>query len=106
MFIRISSNGSVSLHELEDFQRFKLISELPQSSLCKLRRSLGVIGEIENSRQAWVKVGPFLKFMEPYPDEAWLMKFNDMVNTARPYGYVRDEPLSIGAHIEWQECSD
>ncbi len=101
MFILLSQYGSVSFEDTDDFSRFKIVSELPQSNLEAIVSALQGLAVVESAERVWVSAVEMGVRSGRDTDQAWCAKFEQMIEGSRPYGYIRDNPTMIAGHIEW-----
>src|SRR3546814_550410 len=100
MFIRVKADKSIELQALNDFQNFKVVSLLDQSNLSALSEALNDLAVVESHDMAWVWAQALSARIVPAPEVRSLAHCNSMIEGASRYGYIRDNPLAIGAHIE------
>ena len=101
MFIKLSSNGSVTLEDRDNFRAFKLVIEGGPEGLEIARRALNGIVEIPDQGIAWVSERQLRQRQEVAQDATWQQNFAAMVEKARPHGWIDDARKAIKAHIEW-----
>lgn len=101
MFISISGRGEVSVEDTDDFRRFKIVSELAQSDMARLVSALQDLALVETAERAWVFAAEMSKRSGRGSDATWCASFEQMIESSKKYGYIREHPTMIAAHIEW-----
>jgi hypothetical protein len=102
MYIRIAANGAIAFEDLDDFKRFKIVSQIPQERLDRLSSALEGLGVVEDAARVWVSAEAFSRRVPTARDAVWQKKYQSMIDASRKYGYIRDNPLAIASHIEWE----
>lgn len=100
MIIRMSPDRQIHLDDLMDFRRFKIVVEARQTEALDVKKAFAGFAAFEGKAQAWINAQALRDLAGP--DAEWNRGFDGMVAMARPHGWIRDEPLHIAAHVEWQ----
>jgi hypothetical protein len=103
MYVTIKTDMSVAIEGLADFKRFNIVSQVPGKNIDQVKQALAGLASVENDNKVWVSADAFINRIPTAKDEAWLANFHSMIESSRKYGYIRDNPLAIAAHIEWQD---
>ena len=103
MHIRISRDGGVEIRELDDFRRFSIRPDFGRDEKSLLRAVDSRI-EFTSDNQAWVEASLVQDRAGWASGDAASAGFERMIEKARPHGWIRDNPLSIAAHIEWPQA--
>jgi hypothetical protein len=101
MFIKLSSDGRVTLEDRDNFRAFKLVIEGGPDGLEAARRALAGTAELPDQATAWVSETTLRERHEVAQDATWQQNFSAMVEKARPHGWIDDAHKAIKAHIEW-----
>jgi hypothetical protein len=102
MYITVAADGSIAFEELDDFRRFKIVSRIPQDQLGRLSSALEGLGAVEDAARVWIFADAYSRRVPAAGDADWQEKFQAMIDVSRKYGYIRDEPLAIASHVEWE----
>ena len=98
MIVRVAADRSARVVEPEDFRRFKVQLE---GGIPRVPGPVGEALELENADTAWVHAGWLFQNPERETEAGWRQGLERMIAGARKYGWIRDEPLMIKAHVEW-----
>jgi len=103
MIVLVKADNSVSLVQADDFKRFHCEIQISNAGLEQAQSALRGIVELESRETAWVDVDALLALRRDSTAPQWEASVQAMVAKARPFGWVRDEPLAIKSHIVWQD---
>lgn len=101
MFIKLDSNGKVTLEDPNNFRAFKVVIESEVAGIYNARSTLDGLAELEDEETAWVSQSALRARPEVAQDAAWQQSFGAMIEKARPHGWIDDQRQAIKAHIEW-----
>lgn len=97
MFLRLDVDHRWTLESVDDFKRFKVVSEISADELRLATTGPDVI--LDLSGDAWVAPEFVTKLAGGRADRAWRQEFEKMVADAASSGWV-DEAGRIKAHVE------
>jgi hypothetical protein len=103
MFVKVATDGGVSLEEKDNFRAFKLVVEGGPARLDQARRALSGTAEVQDQGHAWIYEQALRKRPEVANDAAWQGNLGAMIEKAKPHGWVDEAKQAIRAHIEWTE---
>ena len=101
MFVKLSTNGRVTLEDRDNFRAFKLVIEGEPDTLATARRALAGSADLPDQSTAWIFEAALRSRPEVAADTAWQTNLNGMIEKARPHGWIDDQRKAIKAHIEW-----
>ena len=99
MFIHVSRDYAVALEEPQEFKRFNLAVDAPQSDRAQLVEALTGVASLSEDGHAWVSEA-WLRARDPAPQ--WQEGLTAMIVVAKKYGWVDEAAKAIRAHIEWR----
>jgi hypothetical protein len=97
MVILIAADLSARVVDPMDFRRFKVQFE---TGCRPATGPLNAAVVLEDSTTAWVH-GQWLLDYSEKTDNAWRDGLESMIKAARRFGWIKDDPLMIKAHVEW-----
>ncbi|MDB5512143.1 MAG: hypothetical protein JWR08_1626 [Enterovirga sp.] len=103
MIIRLDERRTIHVEDRLDFKRFKLVVAGEPSGLDAAASAVGDLASFETAEKAWVSADR-LKALVPDRTPEWDAGFARMIESARPYGWIKDDPVRIGAHVEWSDA--
>ena len=103
MFVKLSSDGRVTLEEHDNFRAFKLVVEGGPAGLDAVRRALAGTADLPDQAHAWIYEAALRARPEVAQDAAWQQSLGTMIEKARPHGWIDDTRRAIKAHIEWTQ---
>ena len=103
MFVKLATNGSVTLEDRDNFRAFKLVVEGDTSGLDAARRALSGTAELPDQSTAWMFEAALRQRHEVAQDATWQQNLGAMIEKARPHGWIDDARKAIKAHIEWTQ---
>jgi hypothetical protein len=103
MFVKVATDGRVTLEDRDNFRAFKLVIEGSPVALDAARRALAGIAEMPDRSYAWISEAALRQRAETAQDAGWQQNFGIMIDKARSHGWIDDTRNAIRAHIEWTE---
>lgn len=103
MFVKVATDGSVSLEDRDNFRAFKLVVEGGPARLDQARRALGGTAELPDQATAWIYEKALRERTEVSGDAAWQRDLGTMIEKAKPHGWIDEQKKAIKAHIEWTQ---
>jgi hypothetical protein len=103
MIIHVLKDMTVQLEQLDDFKKFAIVADATDDHVGRMEQALAGLAELESSRQAWVFADALKARSGLVSDADWREKFDRMVSAAANYGWVKDDPTRVAAHIVWQD---
>ncbi|MGE0212056.1 MAG: hypothetical protein AB7S41_10205 [Parvibaculaceae bacterium] len=100
MIIVIDNHGKANLTGTDDFRRFEILVENPQTTAARVAAALSGLGEMEGDGVAWISEPALIKLAGRDKDAEWLASFSAMKDYARRFGWVDDTRSAIRAHIK------
>ncbi|HUN13033.1 MAG TPA: hypothetical protein PLE50_12300 [Rhabdaerophilum sp.] len=102
MHVRLSRDGSAGIEERDDFKRFSVRPDFGRGDAAARARADPRIVFVSDD-QVWVEAALVMEragWSIPGPAADAFMQ---MLEKARPHGWVRDAPLAVAAHVEWPD---
>jgi hypothetical protein len=103
MFVKVSVTGGVQFEDRDNFRAFKLVVEGGRTKLDAVRQTLAGIAELPDPDTAWVFEAALRRWPEAAQDVAWQQGLTEMIEKAKPYGWIDAQRKAIKAHVEWLE---
>ena len=103
MFVKLATDGRVTLEDRDNFRAFKLVVEGSPVRLDAVRRALAGTAEVPNHALAWISEVALRRWPEVAQDAAWQQNLGTMIEKARPHGWIDEVRKAVRAHIEWTE---
>ena len=103
MFLKVSADHSVTLEDSGNFRAFKLVVTGNPSKLDAIREALAGVAELPDDKTAWISESALRNSKDVAQDQAWQQSLSDMIEKAKPHGWIDEQRKAIKAHIEWQE---
>lgn len=103
MFIKIAVAGVVTLEDRNNFRAFKLVVTGNPAKLDAIRKALAGVAELPDEKTAWVSEVALRRWDGAAQDQAWQQHLSNMIEKAKPHGWIDEQRKAIKAHIEWQE---
>lgn len=99
MFVTAGQKAAPRVEDQENFRAFKLVVQGGENALTGLRKAppAGLTFEEDH---AWIAADALVSWAGRAEDAAWRENLHRMIAFARQHGWVREEPLSIRAHVE------
>jgi len=101
MIVKLTADRQILLDESDNFRAFKLVIEGRLEDLDAARAALAGTAELVDADTAWVSQDALRTQTEVDTDTAWQQAFAEMIETARPHGWIDDARKAIKAHVEW-----
>jgi hypothetical protein len=101
MIIHVDASCAVQVKDSKDFKRFKVQVDAAATSFDKVRVGTAPAVTFESREVAWVSAKALFDLPSLRDDPEWKAELEAMIAKARPHGWIKEEPLSIKAHIEW-----
>ena len=96
MYILIHNDHSLSLEEVDDMNRFSIISHSSSGEL----NALHAISEPAEDNHYWIDANAVIDLSPRKDDQDWLEGFWKMLEKSAPYGYADLQRKRVKAHIE------
>ena len=101
MFLKVATDGRVTLEDRDNFRAFKLVVEGGPAAIYTARSALSEIAELPDETTAWIAEAALRRWPEVAQDAAWQQNLGTMIEKARPHGWIDDARKAIKAHVEW-----
>ena len=101
MFVKVLTDGKVTLEDAGNFRAFKVVIEGSPDKIDNARRALMGLADVSDKDTAWVFESGLRQRPEVAQDAAWQQSLGTMIEKARPHGWIDDARKAIKAHIEW-----
>ncbi len=101
MFVKLVADRTVTLEDRDNFRAFKVVVAGRREDLDAVRRALQGKAELSDADTAWVFEDALRGWPEIAGDAAWQTQLTNMIDKARPHGWIDDERKAIKAHVEW-----
>jgi hypothetical protein len=103
MFVKVSASGDVTLEDRNNFRAFKLVATGNAMKLNAVRSALAGVADVPDDKTAWISEDALRHWEGVAEDQAWQQNLSNMIEKARPHGWIDESKKAIKAHIEWQE---
>ena len=104
MIVFIHADGRAELREPGTLNKFRVDIDAGRAVLASITEKTASLLSFEDDATAWVPVSALLAMSGAPQDRMWRDDVHAMMEKARPYGWVRDEPApSIKAHVVWAD---
>ena len=102
MELHLHADDRLTLEDPENFRAFKLVVEQPRANFAHVREVLAGTILLSDADTAWVsELG--LRALSGHPgDHAWHKKLAEMIEKAKPHGWIDEANQAIKAHVEWR----
>ena len=101
MFLKLSAAGELTFEDRENFRAFKLVASGDRSNLEAVCKAVAGTADLPDAETAWILEDALRHWPDVENDDAWQQKFSEMIEKARPHGWIDDQRKAIKAHIEW-----
>jgi len=101
LIIRIASDRTVHIEESDNFRKFKVAVDLPESSYAEVAGANPGTISFDDAKTAWVSIEALRGWKGLKDDAAWQNGLSAMIKAAEPHGWISAEKQAIKAHIEW-----
>lgn len=95
--IVVLEKETLSLRDGDDFGRFSLLCIGTRPAAGKAPGDI----EITPDKHAWIPVSTVERLRGAPASDTWHLRFREMVEKARKFGWVDNEGLRIKAHVEY-----
>jgi hypothetical protein len=102
MYVLIDRAGSASLQDAENFDSFKLVTELPQAMLMSALETAAGVGSVADADHAWI-LERWLRAQGAAQGADWAPRFEGMLAYAHKQGWIKSG--AVRAHIEWRAAA-
>jgi len=90
---------SAQLLGTDDLKRFHCVFQFPKTEGTEVADLLAPYGVLDTLGYAWITVDAIIRLAA---DDDLRHRLEPMVAYARAKGWMRDEPLQLRGHIEWE----
>lgn len=101
MEILVKSDLTLDIGDAFNFRKFSLRAEHPAGALDRVAEACTGLATFEPDGHAWIDAQRLLDWPVLRDDPRWGEGLKAMMEKARPYGWIRDQPLCIKAHVDW-----
>jgi hypothetical protein len=101
MRICLDRDNNVHLDEASDFRRFSVVVEQDVARIERVRQALSGIAVLPDSNSAWVSEAALRKWAGLDESADWQEGLTNMIEKARPHGWVDENARAIKVHVEW-----
>lgn len=103
MYLKISSDRSVSLEDADDFKRFNILVDNPPPADWQTNGPFQVMAEDAGEGHHWLDADAVAKLSPRRDDDAWLTAYWNMLTGAERYGFYDSARRKIKAHVVFAE---
>jgi hypothetical protein len=100
MYLVVGKTFDVRLEEPTDFKKFHIEVAHPASAAEKVGAALKGIASLDDTGHAWVSAARLRAW--PGVDAAFRDGLANMIEKAKPYGWIDEAKDAIKAHVKWQ----
>jgi hypothetical protein len=101
MIISVHATNDVTLDEPQNFRAFKVAVNIPDATLEEARHALAGIATLPDRETAWVSAEALRQWRSVKDDTEWQKGLDEMIEKARPQGWIDETNKTIKAHVEW-----
>ena len=95
MFILVSTNGSLSLQDSDNFREFSIVDESNGLAV----GSLAKIGQPAEDDHFWLDANAIIELSARETDQQWTDAFWEMLARVEAYGYSNMSDQQVKAHL-------
>ena len=104
MIVFIHADGRAELREPGTLNKFRVDIDAGRTTLGAITDKSASLLSFEDDATAWVDLAALFTLSGAPQDRMWRDDVHAMIEKARPYGWVRDEPApAIKAHVVWAD---
>ena len=101
MYLKLSATGELTLEDRDNFGAFKFVAAGDSRNLGPVRKAVAGTAELPDAETAWILEDALRHWPGVENDDAWQWNFSEMIEKARPHGWIDDARKAIKAHVEW-----
>ncbi len=101
MIIRITAERTLQVEDAQNFRKFKVAVDLPDSRYQDAARANPAAVRFDDPKTAWVSIAALRAFDGLKEDQAWQDGLSAMIKAAEPHGWISPDKAAIKAHVEW-----
>lgn len=102
MEIIVKTDFGLDIGDPFNFRKFSLRAEHPANAAARVAEACAGLAAFEPDNHAWIDAQRLLDWPVLRDDPRWSEGLRAMMEKARPYGWILDNPLRIKAHIDWK----
>ena len=101
MELHLGADDRLRLEDPDNFRAFKLVVARQRADFAHVQQVLSGTVLLTDADTAWVsELG--LRDLSGHPhDHAWQHKLGEMIEKAKPHGWIDEVNQAIKAHVEW-----
>jgi hypothetical protein len=103
MEVHLLADGTIRLEDADNFRAFKLVIDLPRSEIERARKALEAVALLPDAQTAWVSEQALRRLPGHHEDHDWQHRLGQMIEKAKPHGWIDEVNQAIKAHIDWTE---
>jgi hypothetical protein len=102
MELHLGADDHLRLVDPDNFRAFKLVVEQPREKFDHVKRAVSGAILLTDADTAWVSEMA-LRDLSGHPhDHAWQHQLAEMIEKAKPHGWIDEANQAIKAHVEWR----
>ena len=101
MEILVKDDLTIEIGDPLNFRKFSLKVAYPASAAEPVADACKGLATLAEDNHAWVDAQRLLDWPGLRDDPQWGDGLRAMIEKARPYGWIAENPLRIKAHIDW-----
>ena len=102
MELHLGADDVLRLLDQDNFRAFKLVVEQPQTALAHVKKVIAGQVLVTDSETAWVSETALRHLSGHAHDHDWHKKLGEMIEKAKPHGWIDEVNQAIKAHIDWR----
>ncbi len=99
MYLAISSDGNLTLQEIDDMDQFSISQSMDDDPRGLAVNALQSCGEALENNHYWIDADFLISLSTRKNDQQWLDQFWAMLKKVEPYGYSDLENRRVKAHV-------
>jgi hypothetical protein len=103
MDVHLLADGTVRLDDSDNFRAFKLVIDLPRGEIEHARKALKDVALLTDAETAWVSEQALRRLPGHHEDHDWQHRLGQMIEKAKPHGWIDEVNQAIRAHIAWAD---
>ena len=102
MEIHLRADDTLALEDADNFRSFKIVIDHPKTALARVRHAFADVALLSDADTAWVSEIALRRWAGHVDDHAWQHKLGEMIDKAKPHGWIDEVNQAIKAHVEWR----
>ena len=97
MYILVTSDGDLMLHDCDNLRAFAIVLEVKDAPVTRLAE---IGSRAEDNGDYWLDADAVMELSARKHDQQWVMDYRAMLIGAAPYGSYDEATNKVKAHVE------